>query len=75
MQSTPKRVLFLLRRMTTHVLTGSDAGFVFEHAREMMRVIEAEHVSAKMVVIRLIYVCVCQKKVVILQSKCVNVKI
>ena len=30
--------------MTTHVLTGSDAGFVFEHAGEMMRVIEAEHV-------------------------------
>ena len=30
--------------MTTHVLTGSDAGFVLEHAREMMRVIEAEHV-------------------------------
>ena len=30
--------------MTTHVLTGSDAGFVFEHAREMMRVIETEHI-------------------------------
>ena len=30
--------------MTTHVLTGSDAGFVFEHAGEMMRVIETEHV-------------------------------
>ena len=30
--------------MTAHVLAGSDAGFVFEHAREMMWVIEAEHV-------------------------------
>ena len=30
--------------MTTHVLAGGDAGFVFEHAREMMRVIEAEHI-------------------------------
>ena len=30
--------------MTTHVLARSDAGFVLEHAREMMRVIEAEHV-------------------------------
>ena len=30
--------------MTTHVLTGSDAGFVFEHAREMMRVVEAKHI-------------------------------
>ena len=30
--------------MTTHVLTGSDAGFVFEHAREMMRVIESQHI-------------------------------
>ena len=30
--------------MTAHVLAGGDAGFVLEHAREMMRVIEAEHV-------------------------------
>ena len=31
-------------RMTTHILARSDAGFVLEHAREMMRVVEAEHV-------------------------------
>ena len=30
--------------MTTHVFARSDAGFVLEHAGEMMRVIEAEHV-------------------------------
>ena len=30
--------------MPAHVLTGSDAGFVLEHAREMMRVIETEHI-------------------------------
>ena len=30
--------------MTAHVLARSDAGFVFEHAREMMRVIETEHI-------------------------------
>ena len=30
--------------MTAHVFAGSDTGFVLEHAREMMRVIEAEHV-------------------------------
>ena len=30
--------------MTAHVLARSDTGFVLEHAREMMRVIEAEHV-------------------------------
>ena len=30
--------------MTAHVLARSDAGFVLEHTREMMRVIEAEHV-------------------------------
>ena len=30
--------------MTAHVLTGSDTRFVLEHAREMMRVVEAEHV-------------------------------
>ena len=30
--------------LTAHVLPWSHAGFVFEHAREMMRVIEAEHI-------------------------------
>ena len=30
--------------MTAHVLTGSDTRFVLEHACEMMRVVEAEHV-------------------------------
>ena len=30
--------------MTAHVLARSDTGFVLEHACEMMRVIEAEHV-------------------------------
>ena len=34
----------LSRCLTSHVLAGGDAGFVFEHAREMMWVIEAEHV-------------------------------
>lgn len=28
----------------TQILTGSDTGFVLEHAREMMRVIETQHV-------------------------------
>ena len=30
--------------MTAHVLARSDTGFVLEHAREMVRVIKAEHV-------------------------------
>ena len=30
--------------MTAHVLTGSDTRFVLEHAGEMMRVIETEHI-------------------------------
>ena len=30
--------------MTAHVLARSDTRFVLEHAREMMRVVEAEHV-------------------------------
>ena len=30
--------------MSAHVLTGSDSGFVLEHAREMMRVIKTQHV-------------------------------
>lgn len=30
--------------MSAHVLARSDTGFVLEHARKMMRVIEAEHV-------------------------------
>ena len=32
--------------MSAHVLTRSDTRFVLEHAREMMRVIEAEQVCS-----------------------------